>query len=59
MATSYACADLGLTCPGAFTTETDAELWKHLDLHVEEAHPGFEMTAEAREQITGVIKTGV
>lgn len=59
MATPYACADLGVDCPGKFTTETEEELWKHLDLHADEVHPGFEMTQQAREQISGAIKSGV
>jgi len=57
MAKSYACADLGADCAGAFTTETEAELWQHLELHAREAHPDDEMTPEVTEQVRAAIKT--
>lgn len=40
MAYWYRCADYpGLeACPATFTTATEAELWRHLELHAVEAH---------------------
>lgn len=57
MAFSYACADLGVECPGSFTTETEPELWRHIELHVQDAHPGFELTPDARAQVQGAVRT--
>lgn len=39
MAYSLKCADLGNECPGSFTTETQDELMKHVELHAGQAHP--------------------
>jgi predicted small metal-binding protein len=49
MAYSLACADLGSPCPGFFTTESQDELWQHVALHAQQAHPGMEMTPEVTE----------
>jgi hypothetical protein len=40
MAWSYACAEFpGMqNCPGTFRTETEEELWRHLELHGAIAH---------------------
>ena len=40
MAYSYRCADYpGMEkCPGSFVSETEAELWKHIELHAAVAH---------------------
>ena len=40
MAYSYRCGDYpGMeACPGSFTAETEAELWKHIELHAATAH---------------------
>jgi hypothetical protein len=40
MAYSYRCGDFpGMeACPGKFTAETEAELWKHIELHASMAH---------------------
>jgi hypothetical protein len=40
MAFSYRCADYpGMeACPASFTAETEAELWKHIELHGATAH---------------------
>lgn len=36
---TYACAESGAEeCPGKFTTATEDELWKVLELHGREAH---------------------
>ena len=37
---SYACKDYpGMeACPGSFTAQTEAELWKHIELHAATAH---------------------
>ena len=39
MAYTYRCGDYpGMDCPGSFTAETEAELWKHIELHASTAH---------------------
>lgn len=40
MAYLYRCGDYpGMeACPGSFTAETEAELWKHIELHAATAH---------------------
>ena len=40
MAYSYHCKDYpGMeSCTGSFTSETEAELWKHIELHAADAH---------------------
>ncbi len=40
MARSYKCGDYpGMeACPASFTAETEAELWKHIELHAATAH---------------------
>ena len=39
MAYAYRCGDYpGMDCPGSFTAETEAELWKHIELHAATAH---------------------
>ena len=57
----YRCADFpGMeTCPGAFTAETEAELWKHIELHAKEAHqenPG-QWSDEDRKGVTAAIRS--
>ena len=46
MAYAMACADLGAPCPGSFTTESEDELWQHVSLHAQQAHPDMQMTPE-------------
>jgi len=58
MSYSITCADSGADCPGAFTTESEDELMQHVQMHVQTAHPGMEMTPEAVAQVKGLIKTG-
>ena len=58
---SYTCKDYpGLEdCPGQFYTETENELWKHMDLHASVAHDEdpATRTAEDRAQLKSLIKT--
>jgi predicted small metal-binding protein len=54
MAYSMVCADTGADCPGLFTTETKEELFKHVEVHAEAAHPDLEITDE---QVEALIKT--
>ncbi len=62
MAYSYACAEYpGMEkCPGSFTTETQEELWKHLELHAAAAHQEDPeaWSPEERQQIRELIRTG-
>jgi len=57
MAFSISCADAGSDCPANFTTESRAELMDHITVHAEKAHPDMEMTPEAAQQMSGLIKT--
>lgn len=56
MAKNLKCADLGGDCPGSFTTETEEELFKHVELHAGEAHPDMEMTPEVMEQAKAIVR---
>ena len=56
MARTFECTDLGTDCPGRFTTPNDDELWKHVELHVNEAHLGLEITPEFAEKARSVYK---
>jgi predicted small metal-binding protein len=56
MAYSLRCADSGMDCPGQFTTKTEDELMKHVELHVGEAHPDMELTAENVEMVKGLVR---
>ncbi|MBL8895783.1 MAG: DUF1059 domain-containing protein [Rhizobiales bacterium] len=40
MAYSYRCKDYPerQSCPGLFEAETEAELWKHIEIHASVAH---------------------
>lgn len=49
MAYAMACADLGTACPGSFTTETEDELWQHVALHAQTAHPDMSLSPEIME----------
>jgi hypothetical protein len=40
------CVDAGSTCPGSFTTETEDELMKIVDLHQRVAHPEITQSKE-------------
>jgi predicted small metal-binding protein len=45
-------------CPGAFTAETEAELWNHIELHAREAHqenPG-QWSDEDRKGVKAAIR---
>ncbi len=39
-------------CPGHFTTETKEEMFRHVQVHTEAAHPGSEVTDEQVEALT-------
>lgn len=54
MAYDVTCADTGADCPGHFAATTRDEVLKHLELHVDTAHPGLELT---QEQVDQLIKT--
>jgi hypothetical protein len=46
MAYALRCADSGMDRPGQFTTKTESELLRHVELHVRKAHPDMELTPE-------------
>jgi predicted small metal-binding protein len=54
---SLRCADSGMDCPGQFTTKTEGELMQHVELHVQEAHPDMELTAENVEMVKGLVRS--
>lgn len=56
MAYSISCADSGADCPGVFTTDSEDELMKHVQLHVAEAHPEMPTTPEMAEQVKALVK---
>ena len=56
MARTFECTDLGAECPGRFTTPNDEELWKHVELHIREAHAGLEITREFTDKLRSVFK---
>lgn len=45
------------TCPASFTAETEAELWKHIELHGETAHQEEpnKWSSEDRQQIKNLV----
>jgi predicted small metal-binding protein len=57
---SYSCGDYpGMeSCPGSFTAETEAELWKHIELHAATAHQENpqQWSAQDREQMKNLIR---
>ena len=57
MAYSFACADMGADCPGAFTTESKDELLAHTELHVQQAHAELAGKPELAGAVAGLIKT--
>ena len=48
---SVKCADAGMQCSGAFTTETKEELMKHVELHAQEAHPELDLDPQQVEAL--------
>ena len=40
-----------MDCRGAFVSETEDELMKHVQLHAAEAHPGLTITPELAEKV--------
>jgi hypothetical protein len=61
MAYSYRCKDYpGMgACPASFTSETETELWKHIELHGAAAHQEEpdKWSPEDRQQIKNLIRT--
>ncbi len=56
MSVTMTCADLGLECPGKFTTTTDDELLAHVALHAEKAHPDIELNDELVEKVKSLVR---
>ncbi|KRD49031.1 DUF1059 domain-containing protein [Ensifer sp. ENS10] len=56
---TYRCKDFpGMeACPGSFTAETEAELWKHIELHGATAHgeKPEQWSKEDREQVAKIV----
>jgi len=53
---SLRCADTGIVCHGAFTTETEDELMQHVQMHAQTAHPDMTLDDETVGQIKGLVK---
>jgi predicted small metal-binding protein len=57
MASSFACADTGADCPGAFTTESKDELLQHVQMHAQTAHPDLAGNPDLGALVQSLIKT--
>ena len=56
MAYSLRCADSRANCPGEFTTETEEELMRHVEMHAQTAHPEMTLDDETVGQMKGLVK---
>ena len=54
---SIACGDMGVDCPGSFTTETRDELMEHATIHLKTAHSDMELNDETMAEVEGIVKT--
>jgi hypothetical protein len=47
-------------CPGSFTAETEAELWKHIELHATTAHQENpdQWSPDDRQAVKDLIRAG-
>jgi hypothetical protein len=45
-------------CPASFTAETEAELWKHIEMHATTAHQEnpAQWSSEDREQMEKLVR---
>lgn len=55
MAYSFACASLGASCPGSFTTDSKDELMEHVALHAGKNHPELAGAPDAAALLDGAI----
>jgi hypothetical protein len=46
-------------CPGAFTADTEPELWKHIELHAREAHheDPTQWSADDKQGMKNIIRS--
>ena len=58
MTFSIRCADSGADCPAMFTTESEDELMRHVQMHAESAHPQLDLTDETVAQIKALVTVG-
>lgn len=56
MAVSLTCADTGQDCPASFTTETEDELMRHVEMHAGAAHPDMVLDEATVEQVKGLVR---
>ena len=56
MAVSFTCADLGLPCPATFITYTVEELYSHVALHANQAHPTLRITPEVMVAVQAAVR---
>ncbi len=61
MVSAHACSDYqGMeACPGRFESESEAELWQHIEVHASTAHgeDPAEWSDEDRSQVAALIRT--
>jgi hypothetical protein len=57
MAFKISCVDAGSTCPGSFTTETEDELMKIVDLHQKLAHPDIRQSEESWAFVRTLVRS--
>jgi predicted small metal-binding protein len=57
MAYRISCVDAGSTCPGSFTTETEDELMKIVDLHQKVAHPEITQSNETWAFVKTLVRS--
>jgi predicted small metal-binding protein len=51
------CVDAGSACPGSFTTETQDELMKIVDLHQKVAHPEITQSDETWAYVKTLVRS--
>ncbi len=55
MAFTIRCADSGSDCPGEFATETREELDRHVEMHVQTAHPDMVFDENTKAAVDGLV----
>jgi predicted small metal-binding protein len=56
MAYMIRCADSGADCPGEFAAETREELDRHVEMHVQMAHPDMVFDENTKAAVDGLVR---
>ena len=56
MAYSVACVDMGVDCPGSFTTESKGELMEHATIHLKASHSDIELNDKTMAEVEDIVK---